>query len=116
LEQLLLDGEGNPKAGPAPTDYPGCVYHASLLLAKVLQANAENSGRRFTWGEKALGGPPGQNCLQATEFAINAGEQSPSSGSPPSKKRKTNHEISEYNLLERNWDAAEDTIPCCCHQ
>jgi hypothetical protein len=109
LENLLLDGEGNPKPVPVPSDQSGCVYHASLLLAKELQANVENSGRLFASGEEAHGGPSRRNCLKETEFVFGAGDQAPSNGRP-SKKRKTDHEQSEYNLLERNWDDARDIL------
>jgi hypothetical protein len=110
LEKLLLDGGGNPKVGPVPSDQPGCVYHASLLLAKELEANVKNPRRGFTSGVEVPEGFSRRNCLQETEFVFGGRDQTPSS-TRPSKKRKGDHNQSERDLLERNWNNTEDIRP-----
>lgn len=105
LEKLLLDGNGNLKAGPIPVDQPGCVYHASLLLAKELQDNDENSKGLLLQSEEAPENLSRRHCGLGTKFVFGAVDQR-----WPSKKRKTDHVQLEDNLLERNWEDTEKRI------
>lgn len=90
-----------------PSDQAGCIYHASLLLAKELESSVKNPGKSATSGNQAPNGQSRRNCLQDTEFVFGAGDQTRSSARP-SKKRKIHDEQNAGDLLERNWGNSDD--------
>lgn len=82
LEKILLDGEGNQKG---PENEHGCIFHASLLLAKELQPQTGRLGRALKGDDSA------QRSLLScpdTDFnAKNTGETFESDGRPPKRQR-----------------------------
>ncbi|KAE9372531.1 hypothetical protein N431DRAFT_466776 [Stipitochalara longipes BDJ] len=82
LEKILLDGEGNQKG---PENDHGCIYHASLLLAKELQPHTGLLGRVLNSddsGRQSL-----QSCRDTDPIAKNKAETVGSDGASRKRKR-----------------------------
>jgi hypothetical protein len=81
LEKILLDSEGNQKRAE---DDHGCIYHASLLLAKELQPETGLLGRALHNDDSVRQSL--QSCRDTDSIAKNTSETLDSDG--PSRKRK----------------------------
>lgn len=81
LEKIILDGEGHPKGADSGH---GCIFHASLLLAKELQPQTGLLSRALNGDHSATQSL--QSCRTAESSAKNTAEVTESDG--PSRKRK----------------------------
>jgi Fungal specific transcription factor domain len=82
LEKILLDGEGNQKQ---PENEHGCIYHASLLLAKELQPQTGVLGRVLNGDQSS--GKILQPCKDTDSFTKDTTETLESEGPPRKRKR-----------------------------
>jgi hypothetical protein len=81
LERILLDGEGNQKRSE---NEHGCIYHASILLAKELQPQTGLLGRALSGNHDSRESL--QCCRDSDSIAKDTTETLENEG--PSKKRK----------------------------
>ncbi|KAH8762932.1 fungal-specific transcription factor domain-containing protein [Hyaloscypha finlandica] len=81
LEKILLDGEGNQKRSE---NEQGCIYHASILLAKELQPQTGLLGRALSGNHDARESL--QCCRDSDSIAKDTTEPLENEG--PSRKRK----------------------------
>jgi hypothetical protein len=81
LEKILLDGEGNKKL---PGNENGCIYHASLLLAKELQPQTGLFSRALNGDQNAR--EQLQSCADPDSLSKDTNQSPETNG--PSRKRK----------------------------